>query len=113
MAEELDGAIAQISIIEARLANVERVVSEGKISISSSKIDETEKVLNEYKLQMLAKLKVVRDTLIMEGGDIQGIRNERDQAIKENIALKKENERLNYRVRHLIKALNEEEEKHK
>jgi hypothetical protein len=113
MSEELNETIAKMTIVEARLANVERVVSEGKILTNTSTNSDVERALNEYKLQMLAKLRMVRETLIAEGGDIQTMRIERDQAIKENLSLKKENERLNYRVRHLIKALNEEENKRK
>jgi hypothetical protein len=37
------------------------------------------------------------------------VRKERDDLRVENLELKKENDRLNYRVQHLIKSLNAEE----
>lgn len=64
-----------------------------------------------YQKQILGKLKAIRDALVAEGGDVATIRRERDEARAENAALKKDVERLNYRVRHLVKALNEEEQK--
>jgi regulator of replication initiation timing len=66
-------------------------------------------LLSQYQSQILPKLMLIREKMIAEGGDIDQIRNERDQAINENVTLRKEIERLNYRVNHLIKSLNEEE----
>ena len=40
------------------------------------------------------------------------LKDERDKARAEVKILQKEVEKLNYRVRHLVKALNEEEQKH-
>ena len=44
--------------------------------------------------------------------DLAAVQKERDELLKENLVLRKEKERLNYRVNHLVKALNEEEKKH-
>ena len=40
------------------------------------------------------------------------LKDERDKARAEVKILQKEVEKLNYRIRHLVKALNEEEQKH-
>ena len=40
------------------------------------------------------------------------LKDERDAAVAEVKLLKKEVDKLNYRIRHLVKALNEEESKH-
>lgn len=80
-----------------------------------------ENVLKEYQLQVLTKLKELRNVMISDSNtnsDIPGsssssiMKNERDAAVAEVKLLKKEVEKLNYRIRHLVKALNEEETKH-
>ena len=59
----------------------------------------------------VGKLKVVRDKITAEGGDGTALRKERDAALVENEKMKKEIEKLNYRVNHLIKELNAAESK--
>jgi hypothetical protein len=44
-----------------------------------------------------------------EGGDITEVKKQRDEAVQENIKLKKEMERMNYRINHLVKELNKYE----
>ena len=58
----------------------------------------------EYCIQ--GKLKLIRDKISAEGGDGMALRKERDAALAENERMKKEIEKLNYRVNHLIKELN-------
>eukprot|EP01039_Chlorochromonas_danica_P001609 gene1609-1757_t len=99
----------------------ERLVELEKAALSTNTTTEQEQqgvdgqavevAIKKYQQQMLIKLKTIKNALLVEGGDVTSIRQERDAAVTENIALKKEIERLNYRVRHLIKALNEEEGK--
>jgi hypothetical protein len=50
---------------------------------------------------------------VEESGDIDAIRAERDAALAEVAKLKKDNARLDYRVKHLIKMLNESEASNK
>ena len=57
------------------------------------------------------KLKAIRTALTAEGGDIATVTAERDAAVAEVARLKKDNARLDYRVKHLIKMLKEEEDK--
>ena len=49
---------------------------------------------------------MIRDKIIAEGGDGTALQKERDAALAENESMKKEIEKLNYRVSHLIKELN-------
>ena len=80
-----------------------------------------ENALKEYQLQVLSKLKELRNLMINDSNtnsDIPGstsssiLKDERDAAVAEVKLLKKEVDKLNYRIRHLVKALNEEESKH-
>ena len=76
--------------------------------------------LQDYQKHILGKLKTIREALVAgdtNGGNntvqTQAIVQERDQLKEENKKLKVEIDRLNYRVRHLVKALNAEEEKNR
>jgi len=102
----MSDADERLQQIEEKLLNLERIASNSVVD--SEAIDAA---LQAYQSQLLVKLKQVRETLIAEGGDIATIRQERDSALLQNAALKKDNERLQYRVKHLIKMLNEEESK--
>eukprot|EP01031_Cornospumella_fuschlensis_P041143 gene41143-50194_t len=103
---ELLAAENRMSTLEARIAELEKsaVASSGETSQA-----EVELAIKKYQYQMLGKLKSIKEALVSEGGDSSTLRRERDEARAENAALKKEIERLNYRVRHLVKALNDEE----
>lgn len=104
----------KLQTIEERLISLESSVtkeSKGKSSNQSNNSEAVEAALKAYQKQILGKLKQIRESLTAEGGDVQSIKNERDQLAQENKQLKVEVERLNYRVSHLIKALNEEESK--
>jgi chromosome segregation ATPase len=79
---------------------------------SNNNSEAVEAALKAYQKQILGKLKQIRESFDAEGGDIQTIRSERDKLAAENKQMKTEIERLNYRVNHLVKALNEEEAKH-
>ena len=67
--------------------------------------------LRNYQLQVLQKLKLIRESLVNEIGDVAKITEEHKVAVEENVNLKKEIEKLNYRIHILIKSLNEEEAK--
>ncbi len=89
-----------MSQLEQRLKNIE--------VINSSKAANpliVEQALHSYQSQVLSKLKEIRSAIVEEGGDIGKVKEERDKALAENEKMKKEIERNNYRIRHLIKAL--------
>jgi hypothetical protein len=100
----LDDAEKRMHALEGRLLSLE---SKSSVATSSSDID---KAVREYQGQLLGRLKSVRDSLIAEGGDIGRITKERDQAMEENKMMKKATENMTYRISHLIKSLNAEEE---
>jgi hypothetical protein len=103
--EELAAAEKRMNSIESRLLSVE------SIGVSSNS-DGVQEALSEYQSQILEKLKGIRSSIVEEGGDIAKIKEERDTAVTENAKLKKDIDKLNYRIQHLVKALNAEESKH-
>ena len=46
-----------------------------------------------------------RSRLVGDDGDIAEVRKSRDNALAENLKMKKEIEKLNYRIRHLLKEM--------
>lgn len=106
---DLSGAENRMTSLEARIVELEKSAASGNSGENSQA--EVELAIKKYQYQMLGKLKAIKEALVSEGGDAASLRQERDEARTENAALKKEIERLNYRVRHLVKALNEEEAK--
>lgn len=111
MSADLSEAEKRMTSIEDKLLELEK--SAVAPSSDAGSAQAVEVAIKKYQQQMLGKLKAIKDALQAEGGDVVTIRQERDAAQAENAALKKEMERLNYRVRHLVKALNEEEAKSK
>ena len=102
---------SRVADLEARLLKVE--LEDGQQRGGSSEV-----LLLEYKIQLVGRLKEVRDALLHESGSGGGgsgdnsiIVAERDALKAENASMRKEIDRLNYRVAHLIKALNEEEKR--
>lgn len=89
--------------IEQRLSSIESTKS------SENSSSDIQQALAEYQQQILVKLKAVRDQISAEGGDVSVVKRERDDAVSENAQLKKEIEKLNYRIQHLVKALNKAE----
>ena len=100
----MDQANAKMSSIEERLTKVES-------SLGSNMSTTTNVDLKAYQTQLLVKLKGIRQAMTAEGGDIVQIKEERDKLAIENAKQKKEIDKLNYRIKHLIKALNREEAK--
>jgi uncharacterized protein YlxW (UPF0749 family) len=99
-AMEGSAATSKIESLESRLSALES--AQGSTSSDTS--------LLMYQAQTLEKLKIIRDQLQTNGTDDK-IREERDAAVARNKELEKEVSRLNYRVNHLVKALNAEEQK--
>jgi hypothetical protein len=108
--EGLNEALVAMASLESRIGDCAQQVNAATKSAGGT--DKAAKdVLLKYQAQMLVRLKEVRDALRDDDGDVVTIRTERDEAKNEAAQLRKENERLAYRVNHLIKALNEEEAK--
>ncbi len=102
----------QISAAENALKELEdRVFKIESQSASKNELQIAEDAVKAYQSQLLGRLKEIRDAFQSEGGDIISITKERDLLKEENKQLKKEMERMQYRIKHLIKALNEEEAK--
>jgi peptidoglycan hydrolase CwlO-like protein len=102
---------ADLTSAENKLASLEKRIANLEISGASSGGEAAEAAVRQYQVQVLARLKEIRDAMTSEGGDVTTIRNERDSTVEENKRLKKEFERLQYRVTHLVKSLEEEERK--
>ena len=73
---------------------------------------QVEEALRKYQEQLLTKLLLIREQLNAEVGDIAELRSKNEVLLAENSKLKKESERMLYRIQHLVKALNAEEAKH-
>lgn len=102
MTTQLSDATDRMTLLENRINEFE--ISTGK---KHDQVDNSSSSgsLHDYQVQLHQKLVNIRNSIASEGGDISQIREERDLYSAENVQLKKEAERLNYRVQHLIKAL--------
>lgn len=73
MADQLEDALSKLTIIEARVANLESVMetkSGDSISVnamSDASNTAVEQALNAYKSQVLEKLKTIKETFLAEG----------------------------------------------
>jgi len=92
---------ARLTILETRLSAAEEEAREQPGAAGAS--SEASGLLLEYQKQMLARLLAVREALVSGGGDIAYVVKEREALKEENARLKKEAERLNYRIAHLVK----------
>lgn len=107
-AEELAIAANRMAAIESKLNELEAANASGGSN------EAVENALKTYQAGLADKLRNIRDAMIAEAGSTESLSKviaDRDNALAENAKLKKEIERLNYRVNHLIKALNAEEAK--
>jgi hypothetical protein len=103
--------MSELKVAEERMQSIEeRLAAVEALNTTSTSAADSQALL-QYQKQILAKLTAVRDQMKMEGGDITTIKRERDEAVAQNAIYKKEIDKLNYRVNHLIKALNAEEAK--
>ena len=100
-------ADVRMSAIEGKLTAIEASRGNNTNQMSTAAFNE---VLFDYQTQLLDKLRNVRNALTADGGDLGQIKEERDNLQAENLKLKKEAEKLNYRVKHLVKALTAAEE---
>ena len=101
-----------LSDAEKKIADIERrigiIESGGSEPVQGGAPGEIDAALTAYQQVILERLKVIRDKIAAEG-DFDAMKRERDNAITENQNMKKEIMKLNYRVKHLVKALNHEE----
>jgi ABC-type transport system involved in cytochrome bd biosynthesis fused ATPase/permease subunit len=96
--------------METQLSNLEQRVE--AVEKGQGLSHETEQALRAYQAQVVEKLIRVRDLLLhSDSADATQAIQERDEAREENKKLKKEIEKLNYRVTHLVRALEVEEKK--
>ena len=100
----MNEAMNRLEKLECRLKSMEstaeQVDEKDSSSSNSSMVD-----LVEYQKQMLIRITEIRDTLVVQDGDINVVKEERDSLKESNSKLKKEVERLNYRISHLIKNM--------
>ena len=88
--------------LEERLGRVEREAEEGGVLVLAAAVDG--EGLLEYQKQVLVRLVTIRDALTADpAGDMAYVLKERDALREENAKLKKEAEKLNYRIAHLVK----------
>ena len=95
--------------MEEALSNLEKRVE--AVEKGRGYSQETEAALRAYQLQTVTKLKQVRDLLLSEDNiNSSQIAKERDGLKLENEKLKKEIDKLNYRVKHLVRSVEQAEE---
>jgi vacuolar-type H+-ATPase subunit I/STV1 len=104
---------AEMSNLDKLIELESRMTSLEANQNSTTANQSADEILVLYQSQVASKLKLIREKLLAEGADIDKVREERDAMASENKLLKKEIERLNYRVNHLVKSLSEEESKNK
>lgn len=101
--------MTSIESLKTRLDSLEK--------LNLSKEDVSTEVLSgiqSYQAQLLPRLKEIREAMEKELASGQHVQPEETIALREeNKKLKAEVEKLNYRVRHLVKMLEEEEQKSK
>ena len=116
--------MASMDIAESTLRSLEErvlaVEASTKGSNKTSDVSDDDKVsiaIKAYQIQMLNRLKDIQEAMQNEqsgsstSGDVLKIIAERDMALAEIKKQKSDITKLNYRVNHLVKALNEEEAK--
>lgn len=102
----------QLKLAEQRLVDLEkRILSVEAVESAVSKENADDSALQAYQAIVLTKLKSIRSAMLSEVGDIDAVRSERDSAVAQNRKLQAEVAKQNYRIAHLIKALNEAQQK--
>lgn len=91
-----------------RVAEMEqRLVALEAESKEFGKVEPAGETLILYQAQMLERLVEIRGALaVAGGGDSSLVTKERDALNEENARLKKDIEKLNYRITHLVKHVN-------
>lgn len=110
MAEEgpLKQAEARLAAMEARIRTLEkRTTGTG----TAGAVADENSALKQFQIQTLERLRGIAGAMEREKGQVVDLAvvEERDALKKENERLQKEMAKLQYRVSHLIKSLNEAE----
>ena len=106
--ERATKAEARMSELMTRLDKIDGKLSGGGAGGSAQ--------LREYQLDMLGQLKQLRAKMVAEGGAGSGSggggasAKEVDELKAANAKLEEENGKLNYRIKHLLRALDEAEQ---
>ena len=102
---------AVVALVEQRMNSLEARISALESESSGAAPDQA---LQQYKQTILGRLKQIREVLASDAGlgmVDPAVVEERDVLRKENERMRRETEKLKYRVAHLIRSLNEEEQK--
>lgn len=91
---------SRISELESRLLQLESS-TEKEAKIGGVSEEELSNIMRDYQLNILNRLKEIRSA--MKDGDVATVTQERDEAREEVVKMKKEIEKLNYRIFHLSK----------
>lgn len=108
----MDEAESKIVSLERRIALLESQ-HRGPAEVSFDQYSDIQtQALNHFRSDVLLKLRAIRQQAVLEsqqGMATPSMKGECEELSRENAGLKKEIERLNYRVNHLVKALTAEE----
>ena len=100
----------QVTQLEKRADQAEQSIKQLQTQLQDSKI-QGENELNLYKQQLLQQLQTLRNTLVEEQKQINETVQNTTALKEERDILKAENEKLKYRVKILLRSLEEEEKK--
>jgi len=112
----MDEAESKIASLERRIAMLESQQQHhhhGPAEVSFDQYSDIQtQALKQFRSDVLVRLRSIRQQAVLEsqqGMASASMKGECEELSRENAALKKEIERLNYRVNHLVKALSAEE----
>lgn len=109
----MDEAESKIASLERRIVLLESQHRGPTEVLSFDQYSEVQtQALKQFRSDVLVKLRAIRQQSVLEsqqGLATATMKGECEELLRENTGLKKEIERLNYRVNHLIKALTAEE----
>ena len=107
----MDEAESKIASLEKRIAILESSSTPTEDSFDRY-CDIQTQTLKHFQEDILTKLIAIRQQAVIESQQREitaSTKTESEDILRENASLKKEIERLNYRVNHLVKALTAEE----
>ena len=111
----MEEAESKIASLERRIAMLESPQQHhhGSAEVSFDQYSDIQtQALKQFRSDVLVRLRSIRQQAVLEsqqGMASASMKGECEELSQENAALKKEIERLNYRVNHLVKALTAEE----
>ena len=93
---------------EAKMEEIEKRLDELELTRKQRGGTADREALLAFQRKLLERLKEIRAAL-GDDGDIGKVKRERDSALEQVASLKKELERADYRINHLVKELNKAE----